>query len=283
MSAGLELALRLTLLALALDPPILWFERMPVLVLAGLGLVLPGALRSRALWAGLAALSAWPLVWNWPFSDNHDYLTALWCLAALCALASADPPGALAHHARRLLGLTFLFATLWKLALSPDFTDGRFFRVTLLTDARFENLAVLAGGLSWDDWERNDLAVDALLSDESSWEESGFVEPPARRRVAPALTRVTGASEAALAAAFLWPLGGRSSRWRHALLLGFAAATFSFATVRGFGWLLMALGLAQCEPDARRTRAAYLAVFALIGLYRSVPWSRALIEWLGTG
>ena len=44
------------------------------------------------------------------------------------------------------VGLTFLFATLWKLALSPDFVDGRFFRVTLLTDARFENLAVLAGG-----------------------------------------------------------------------------------------------------------------------------------------
>jgi hypothetical protein len=283
VSGGLDLPLRLTLLALALDPPILWFERLPVLALAGLGLLVPAALRARSLWAGLAALCVWPLVWNWPFSDNHDYLTALWCVAALCALLSADPPGALAHHARRLLGLTFLFAALWKLALSPDFMDGRFFRITLLTDARFENLAVLAGGMSWDDWERNDLAVDALLAEEAPWEGGGLVEPPALRRLATALTLFTGASEAALAAAFLWPAGGRLSRWRHALLLGFAAATFSFATVRGFGWLLMALGLAQCEPDARRTRAAYLAVFALIGLYRSVPWSRALIDWLGTG
>jgi hypothetical protein len=283
VSAGFELALRLTLLALALDPPILWFERMPILLLAGLGLVLPGALRSRALWAGLAALSAWPLVWSWPFSDNHDYLTALWCLAALCALASAEPATALAHHARRLLGLTFLCATLWKLALSPDFVDGRFFRVTLLTDARFENLAVLAGGLSWDDWERNDAAIDALLSGETTPERSGLVEPPALRRLAAALTLFTGLSEVALAAAFLWPLGRRPSRLRNLLLLGFAAATYSFATVRGFGWLLMAQGVAQCDPDARRTRAAYLAVFALIGLYRAVPWSRALVEWVGAG
>jgi hypothetical protein len=42
----------------------------------------------------------------------------------------------------------------------------------------------------------------------------------------------------------------------------------------------MTLGLAQCAPDARKTRAAYLLVFALIALYRSTPWSTALIDWL---
>jgi hypothetical protein len=280
VNAVFELALRVTLLAAALDPPLLWFERMPVLVLAGLGLVVPAALRSRALWAALLLLAAWPLVFHWPLSDNHDYLAALWCLAVLCALASADPPAALAHHGRRLIGLTFAFAALWKLVLAPDFVDGRFFRLTLLTDARFENLAVLAGGMSWEDWARNDRAVDELLAGETSFEESGLVEPPALRRLAWALTVFTGAIEAAVAAAFLWRRGSAVARARHALLLAFAAATFSFATVRGFGWLLMTMGLAQCEPERRRARAAYLAVFALIALYRSVPWSRALIEWL---
>ena len=42
----------------------------------------------------------------------------------------------------------------------------------------------------------------------------------------------------------------------------------------------MCLGLAQCEPERRATRAAYLGVFALIALYRATPWSRVLIEWL---
>jgi len=280
VSGAFDLALRLTLLAAALDPPLLWFERLPILVLAGLGLVMPGALRARALWWGLVVLAGWPLLFNWPFSDNHDYLTALWFLAVACALASADPPATLAHQARRLLGLTFLFATLWKLALSPDFVDGRFFRVTLLTDARFENLAVLAGGMSWEDWERNDAAVDDLLRGETPPGESPLVEPPELRRLATLLTVFTGAIEAAIAAAFLWRPGGRLARWRDALLLAFAATTFSFATVRGFGWLLMCLGIAQCEPERRTTRYAYLAVFALIALYRSTPWSRFLIEWL---
>lgn len=279
-AASTELALRLTLLALALAPPLLWFERMPVLLLAGLGLAVPAALRAPALWLGLAAISSALLFWNFPFSDNHDYLGALWCLAVGCALLSRAPAATLAHHGRRLLGLTFLFATLWKLALSPDFVDGRFFRVLLLSDARFENLAVLAGGMTWEDWERNDLAIDELLRSAPAPGGAPLYEPPQLRRLAAALTVFTGAMEAALALAFLWPPGRGPSRWRHPLLLGFAAATFSFATVRGFGWLLMALGVSQCAGDERRTRAAYLCVFGLIGLYHAVPWSRALVEWV---
>lgn len=281
MSPSFELAQRLVLLALVLEPPLLWFERMPVLLLAGLGLAAPRALRAPALWLALLAVLGALLVWNWPFPDNHDYLAALWCLSVACALASADPAGALAHHGRRLLGLTFLFATLWKLVLSPDFVDGRFFRVTLLTDARFEHLAVLAGGMSALEWERNDLAVDELLRSAPAAPEVELVEPPGIPRLAAALTLFTGAIEAALALAFLWPAGRGPSRWRHPLLLAFAASTFSFATVRGFGWLLMSLGVAQCAPAARRTRAAYLAVFALVALYHAVPWTRPLVEWLG--
>jgi hypothetical protein len=281
VSPSFELAQRLLLLALVLEPPLLWFERMPVLLLAGLGLAAPRALRAPVLWLALLAVLGALLVWNWPFPDNHDYLAALWCLAVACALASGDPAGALAHHGRRLLGLTFLFATLWKLVLSPDFVDGRFFRVTLLTDARFEHLAVLAGGMSALEWERNDLAVDELLRSAPAPPEVELVEPPGIPRLAAALTLFTGAIEAALALAFLWPPGRGPSRWRHPLLLAFAASTFSFATVRGFGWLLMSLGVAQCAPEARRTRAAYLAVFALVALYHAVPWTRPLVEWLG--
>ena len=45
--------------------------------------------------------------------------------------------------------------------------------------------------------------------------------------------------------------------------------------------LLMALGLAQCEDDERRARIAYIATLFLIEAYRSVPWSRMLIDGLG--
>jgi hypothetical protein len=275
---SLELGLRMTLLALLLDPPLLWFERLPPMLLAGLGLAVPAVLRARWLWAALLLCAAGSLAFQWPFSDNHDYLGAIWCLAALCALTSRDAPGVLAHGARRLVGLSFAFATLWKVALAPDFLDGRFMRVTLQTDGRFENLAVLAGGMSHDDWARNDAALDAVLSGETSFEASGFAEPPELRRLAAFLTAFTVAAEALVAAAFLWPLGRGLSRVRDLALLGFAAATYSFATVRGFGWLLVSLGAAQAET--RAARAAYLVVFALIGLYRATPWSRFLIDWL---
>jgi hypothetical protein len=246
------------------------------LLCAALGLAVPAALRAPALWAALAALSAWPVAARWPFADNHEYLTVLWCLAVAIALATRTPAAIGAHQARRLLGLAFLFATVWKLALSPDFVDGRFFRLTLLSDARFETLAVAAGGMTFEEWAANDDAIDALVTESEPAEAFRLIEPPALRRLAYALTLFTSAIEAAIAIAFLAPLGTALARPRDALLMTFLVTTFSFATVQGFGWLLVALGLAQCEGERPRTRAAYLAAFALVGLYRGTPWTDLL-------
>jgi len=280
---NLDLGLRLFLLALILAPPFPWLEKVPILVAAAAGLLLPALLRSKLLWAALLALTALPLAWNWPFSDNHDYLKAFFALAALCAVATPEPEKTMATSARWLIGLVFAFAVLWKGVLAPDFMDGRFFRVTLLSDGRFENLAVLTGGATYEQWEENDLLLDALLRDEPGADAAAFVEPPGNRRLAAWLTWLTLVSEVAVALAFLWPLGRGPSRARHLTLLAFAAGTYSIATVRGFGWLLMALGVSQCGPDARRTALAYVAVFALIGVYHSVPWTAWLIERLGLG
>jgi hypothetical protein len=48
--------------------------------------------------------------------------------------------------------------------------------------------------------------------------------------------------------------------------------------VEGFGWLLMAMGVAQCEPVRKRTRLFYLAIFGLVLFYREVPWANLLLE-----
>jgi len=278
-----ELGLRLFLLALILAPPLPWAERVPLLIVAGAGLLLPGLLRSKWIWAALLTLTAVPLAWNWPFSDNHDYLKAFFALAALCALATPAPDRSLAASARWLVGLVFGFALLWKAVLSPDFVDGRFFRVALQSDGRFENLAVLAGGSTYEQWAENDLLLDALVLGEPDADAARFIEPAGNRRLAGWLTWLTLASEFGVALTFLWPLGRGPSRARHVALLAFAAGTYSVATVRGFGWLLIALGIAQCEPSARGTRLAYLVVFALIGIYHAVPWTSRLVELLGLG
>lgn len=279
----LALALRLGLLTLVLDASLHWFERVPLAAVAAFGLLMPGAARQRALWAAVLALTVAPLAWDWPFSDNHAYLKALFPLAVLCALSCPDPRAALATSARLLVGGTFLFATLWKLVLSPDFLDGTFFRVTLLTDGRFANVAVLAGGLDADQWYANDDALHDTLAGEVPWEESGFVEPPELARLACVATVFTALVEAGIALAFLWPAGRGPSRARNPLLLLFALATYPVATVRGFGWLLMTLGVAQTAPRQRGARLAYLAAWFAVEAFRSVPWDDALVAALGAG
>ena len=274
----MELALRVFLLVLLLDASLFWFQRLPLQIACGLGLLLPALARDARFWAGVTLLTAWPLVWNWPFSDNHDYLRAFAALSVALALGARDPAGSLRTSARLLIGATFCFATLWKLALSPDFVDGTFFRVTLLADPRFHDLAVLAAGASWETLDAFDAALREFLAGRPGGWPGSFVEPPGLRPLALALTLYTGAIEAAIAAAFLWP---RLARYRNALLIAFGASTFAFATVRGFGWLLMTLGVAQCEADERRARVGYLATLFAIEAYRSVPWSRMLIDALG--
>ena len=100
--------------------------------------------------------------------------------------------------------------------------------------------------------------------------------------VADAMTYWTAAIELALAAAFLWWKGGALSRARHALLIVFCATTYAVATVDGFGWLLTSMGVAQCDPRLVKTRALYVASFALILVYREVPWAALLANRLGS-
>ena len=273
----MELALRVFLLVLLLDAPLFWFQRVPLQIAAALGLLWPALGRDARYWAGLTALVSWPLFWNWPFSDNHDYLRAFAALAVTLALTTRAPAPALRLSARLLVGGAFFFATLWKVVISPDWLDGTFFRVTLLSDPRFHDLAVLAGGASWATLDAFDAALRGVLAGTSAWP-GGFVEPSGLLPLALALTAFTAALEASIALAFLWP---RLARFRNVLLIAFGATTFAFATVRGFGFLLMTLGLAQCEDDERRARLAYVATLFLIEAYRSVPWSRMLIDALG--
>lgn len=260
----MTLALRLTLLVLLLRPLGSGWLRPSLLALAVAGLVLPRVLHQPALWLALAGLAGWRVIAGWPLADNHAYLLAYWCLAIALARLSPDPRSALAWNGRALVGLAFAFATLWKL-LSPDYLDGRFFRVTLVEDQRLERFATALGGIDRDTLlARREFVAQHV--DGPALAVTAPPEPPGLRNLALAATWLTLALEAAVAAAFLALLGRRA--WlRHALLLVFCTTTYAIAPVVGFGWLLLAMGAAQCEPAARRLRLAYVAVFTLLVLY----------------
>lgn len=275
----LNLALRLTLLTLLLRPIGDWFLHPLFLGLAAIGIALPGQLRRPPLWIALTTLTALRVTTNWPMADNHAYLLCYWCLAVVLALLSDDPRACLAFHGRLLIGLAFALATLWKVAFSPDYLDGRFFRVTMLIDSRFTSFVQLAGGLTPDQLEsfRGFLTqhVDGQLLEplEVPLEPARFIW------LAQFMTRWTVLLEGAVAIAFLWPGNRGLAKLRDALLLVFCATTYAVAPVEGFGWLLVAMGIAQCGPARRKTQLLYLVVFALIFFYREAPWAERLLEF----
>jgi len=270
------LPLRLTLLGLLLQPVGLGWVRSALLAMAVAGLVFGRLLHGPWLWLALAVCACTRVLLSWPLGDNHAYLLAYWLLALGLAGFTGDPRRAIAASGRWLIGLVFAFAVLWK-AISPDFLDDRFFRYTLVMDPRLEWVTRLAGGQS----EQELAAQRAFLGQHVDGALPVAREPTARpessrlRGLARVATLSTFALELALALAFLWPPSGAPSRWRDALLLGFCAVTYAVAPVEGFGWLLLALGLAQCQSSPP-WRVAYPAVFALLVAYRDLPWR----DWL---
>jgi hypothetical protein len=261
------LAAQLTCATLLLAPIGSWLVRPFVLALAVAGLVAPGVAASALFWAALAALAALRVALDWPMSDNHGYLLAIWCSALAIACADARPRAVLARNARLLIGIAFALATLQK-AFSPDYRDDTFFRWAFAVDARFEELSRVLGRGGEDlDRTRDWIAV---APGEAPPEGTAFVETPELRTAATVFTWATLLLEGAVALAFLAPRATSLARARDVALLLFCAGTYAIAPVAGFGWILLAMGAGQSESD--RARWLYLAVFALLVFHREIPW-----------
>ena len=278
-----DLALRLIFLDLLLRPIGDWWIRPLTLGLAAAGLLVPSLQRSSGVWLVLFALTGLRVMLTWPLADNHAYLLCYWCLAAALALRHRDTASALARNARWLIALVFGLAVLWKAILSPDYLDQTFFRVTLLLDDRFEGFARLAGGLSSEQLGANRLALEGHFDGPAPSNATAPVLSARFLWVAWLATFWTLGSELLVAGTFLWPRRGRVHRLRHVALLMFCSTTYAVATVEGFGWLLISMGVAQCEPERRTTRWLYLGAFLLILFYREIPWALLLAERLRQG
>ena len=273
--------LKLTAIILLLRPLDVWWVAPFVLVAACLSLLLRTVRRAPITWILLAVFVAARIVIVWPLSDNHIYLLAYWCLALGLALSGPMPAATLATSSRWILGASFAMAVLWKAVLSPDYVDGRFFRVTLLTDERFADAALVFGGLSRDQMAQNRKFLEPLPEGAELLDPPAFVEPPPLRLFATLATWGGLTLEGLIALLCLWPGGRQVERARHAALVLFCATTYALAPVAGFGWLIATMGLAQCRPEQRRLRGAYVIVFLLILLYTEIPWTGVLAGWTG--
>ena len=274
-----DIVLTLTAIILLLRPLDVWWLAPFALAIACLALAVRAIRRSPLTWIVVAALVAARVVVVWPLADNHIYLLAYWCLAIGLALSGAASAATLSRSSRWLIGASFAMAVLWKAVLSPDYTDGRFFRVTLLTDERFADAALVFGGLSREQMATNRTFLEPLPEGAELLDPPPFIEPPRLRAFAATATWGGLLLETLVALAFLLPVRGRLELSRHAALLAFCVATYALAPVAGFGWLLATMGLAHCRPSQRALRGAYLAVFVLILLYTEFPWTAVLASW----
>jgi hypothetical protein len=274
-----DIALRLTAVLLLLRPMGPWALRPLILALAGLALVQPHILKAPATWYAMSALVIIRIVEDWPMPDNHIYLLAYWCLALALALGAKEPACVIGKSSRLLIGFTFLMAVIWKVILSPDYLDGRFFRVTLLTDNRFAGMVVLFGGLTITDLEDNRDLLRPVAEGAELLDHSPLREPLKFRILVAVSTWGLLVIEILLALFFLRP-----QRWgeaRHILLLAFCLVTYAFAPVAGFGWLLLIMGMASCSSGQRWLRISYVAVWVIILFYDHLAWTDFLVNWLG--
>lgn len=246
-----------------------WHFQLPLYLLAGAGLLLPGLLCHRYLWYLFTAVLALKCLAGWWVQDNHHFLSLYWCLALCLALSRPDPLHLLAANARLLMGLTFAFTLVWKALLSAEFVSGAYFHYTLLTDSRFEPLGLLLGGMGEEQYRHNHQQLARLADHLSAAGPAQLHSTPQLAALALGITWWLLSLETLLALAFLGPNRWRLAGWRHHLLLLFCATTYLAAAnvALPFGWMLIILGLAQCPAGEGRLRLAYLATAALMLVY----------------
>ena len=277
---SLGITLRLTAITLLLRPMGPWFVLPIVLAAAALVLIFPRVLSTPAVWLGISVAIALRIADDWPLADNHIYLFAYWALAIALSLRTSDVSSALAFTSRWLIGLAFVFAVCWKAFLSPDFIDGRFVRVTLLTDPRFGEAAMLIGGLTPQQLDADREALTPLPEGAELINPPAVIEPPRLRVIATLSTWAILCLEACVAILMLLPPDTSISALRHAALLTFCGVTYAFAPVAGFGWLLLVMGIAQIGARQIWLRRVYVGAFLVVLFYSEVPWANLLLHVL---
>ncbi|MCH7928484.1 MAG: hypothetical protein IID03_10975 [Candidatus Dadabacteria bacterium] len=271
-----NLALRLTLLDLILRPIGSWEIRVPVLITSILGLVIPGLLKNPAIWFLLTGFTLSRVIFDWPLSDNHAYLLFLWCFAIFISALKKDKI-LLTKNARLMIGLVFLFAFIWKAFLSPDFLDKRFFSVNMIEDPRFSEFTQVTCNISKDDLDYFRDYVKQHVDGNLVFAEVINFNLKCINKIAGFLTYYTIVLELLIALFFLIPKKISISKYRDYFLILFCISVYSVATVEGFGWLLIAMGISQSD-NKKLPILLYILSFFIILFYREVPILNIVLE-----
>ncbi len=263
-------AMTLLMIVLSLHEPA-WYIQLGLVTLTVTALVLRPLMRNPLLWLGLVGVLALAYTESWAQQNNHDFLKLYWCLGVGVSLLALDAMKAVRVNARLLIGLCFLFATLWKV-LSPDYMSGAFFNYFLLQDTRFWMLSEYVVGLDASALMQD--RIERVVYTEFGDPTGSLVVPFAADVLwlSPLMTWWTVLIEGAVALAFLLPTRFRFAKWRDAVLLVFIFSTYFVAPILYFAWLITAMGLIQCERETfRYAPVLYVAAFVLVLMRFYIP------------
>ena len=263
------LGLRLTLLLLIFYGSSDLTLDVPLRVICGLMLMIPELITHSGLWVIICGCIWWMNAANWLWIDNHQFLISYWCLVCTLGISSKNRDAVLAWNGRLLVGLVFLFATIWKL-LAGEYWTGSFLHYTFLTDDRIAAFATMIGGLSPDVLPQNQLLESVLKTYPQAGLSVTLGTSPWLQRFTIAASYWTLLIEGTVALAFLGVGWWGLARFRNWLLLIFIATTYVLLPVLGFASILIIMGLAQCSQEQRRDRLAYLLLLGGLQLTRLI-------------
>lgn len=258
-----ELITTMTLLFFLIRPGTEWYVRFTCISLAAIAFLYPPLKRSPAYWFTWFGFTL--LVRNYiNWADNHEFLYSYWCLTLGCSLLSTDKASTLKLNAQWFVGLVFSFATLWK-GITPEYLNASVFHFLLTLDDRFFEISYFLGNYS----------VEALIHNrEAVRQMETFVEVIQLERTpnivaAQCLTWWTLFIEGTIAILFLIPNRYGLEKWRHLILLFFIITTYAPTNVIGFAWILIIMGVAQCDERFRKIQVGYLTLFIVISCFSS--------------
>lgn len=268
------LVLRFTALFLLLYGSSTVLLDIPLRVMCGLMLLSPTLLTSQVMWILICGIVWWINATDWLWIDNHKILITYWCLVCALAVSAKDTDGVLAWNGRVLIGLTFLFATTWKM-LAGEYWNGAFLHSVFLLDDRVEFVATAISGLSPHTLPQNRL-LESLLKQFPQEIGSVILTTSSRLQAFTlASSYWTLLIEGSVAIAFLINPLRLFSQVRDWFLIVFIATTYFLLPVLGFAYILIIMGFAQCHPKHTAIRVAYIALFAFLQLSR-LPWNSLL-------
>ena len=268
-----DLILKLTLIAFIFRP-IGASDLVPLITLiSSFGLIFPNILKEKFYWLLIALLNLSILIIHWPIADNHAFLLFYWNLTIFLYLWLENEK-IFTINSKYMIGFVFLFAFLWKAFLQSDFITGEFMRFIVIDDDRFRDFTINILGIDYDTlyfYYQNHLS-DYTLFNEYIKE----IDIPNRYYLITSfLTYYTVAIEFIVAIAFLLSSNNFITKYKDYFLMLFCLTVYAVATVEGFAWLLIIMGIAQ-RPKVDKVTILYLVTFIIIFFYTKYPIIRMI-------